>query len=121
MNLLTLLPAQIDIATLAQFDIQNLIKSGTTLGTSLIAGVIGLLGIILVGVGVFRVSRKLWGSQQSQQQAPGWGKVAAMLIVGGAFIGGGIALVLSVAAGGQKTIEDLGTGGLALLGAVFGF
>lgn len=77
-----------------------------TFGTGLIA----LMGLALVVWGGFSLAKKLMAGQQNSQ-GPGWVKIALMILIGGAMLGGGLTMLLSVAEGGQTTIEDLGGGG----------
>ena len=66
----------------------------------------GLAMLIIMG---FKVTKKLAGNPQQGSQIS-WGTIIALLIFGGAFFFGGIAFIITIARGGQKTIMDLGTG-----------
>lgn len=68
--------------------------------------VISLLGVILIIVGVFQLVKKFISPQQG---GGGWAMPIVMIIVGGALLTGGWALLAKIAGGGQKTIEDLGS------------
>lgn len=66
-----------------------------------------LIGVIMVIVSVYKIASGLisHGKQQTN-----WAVAIILLIVGGAFIAGGWSFVSSVAAGGEKTLNDLGNG-----------
>lgn len=74
-----------------------------------------LLGIIGVVWGGVLAVRKLMGGQQNNDS---WIKIAALIIVGGAFLAGGWTFILMLSSGGQKTITDLGAGAISLAGAL---
>lgn len=68
--------------------------------------VIILIGIIMILVSVYQFATGFISHGKKQTN---WGVAIALLILGGAFAAGGWTFVASVAGGGKKTIEDLGT------------
>lgn len=79
-------------------------KSKSTLqiwGGSLIM----LIGVVMVIASVYQIAKGLISGGKGQVN---WAIAIILLIVGGAFMVGGFSFVSNIAAGGQKTIEDLG-------------
>lgn len=68
---------------------------------------LAFIGMVAVLWGGFLLVRKLMGGPQNQDN---WLKIVALLIVGGAMIFGGMALLLNFAKGGGTTIEGFGSG-----------
>lgn len=94
----------------AAFDIGTFLKNATSTlqgwGVSLLI-LLGCVGIVWAGV---LLILKLTASPQKEQQQAGWGKIALLLLVGGALFTGGFNIVQTVSSGGQRSIEDLGRG-----------
>lgn len=64
-----------------------------------------LIGVILVIVAVYQLAKKFI----APQSAPGgWVMPIVMLIIGGALLVGGWALISDISSGGEQTIRDLG-------------
>lgn len=67
-----------------------------------------LIGVALIIWSAVQIARGLM-SKNSQQVS--WPKNIIMLIVGGAFVAGGFALMSTLASGGKQTLVDLGNAG----------
>lgn len=96
------------------FDIGTFLSnSSSTLGKwfSLAAIIIGLVAIIYA---IWQIASGLMSHGKKQVN---WFVTVALLLFGGmlTFSGGGFDYVKGIAGGGQKTIEDLGTGGAIVL------
>lgn len=87
----------------------NATSSVQTIGGSLLA----LVGISAVVVGAVFLVKKLW----SEQDRTSWFKIVALILIGGALAFTGISMVLNFARGGQKTIDDLGSGTSGVIAA----
>ncbi|QNE22854.1 hypothetical protein F1D05_09525 [Kribbella qitaiheensis] len=93
----------------AAWDVKSFLENAKTYlqtigGLALMLG--GAAGLVWGG---FRLLQKLMGGQQ-HGQGDGWGRIAALILVGGALGTGGWSLISAVGSGGQTTIEDLGGG-----------
>lgn len=86
--------------------LKNATKTAKTWGSAAII----LVGVVLLIWGAIMAGKRFMGGQQ--QQGPGWGKIAAMVIVGGAFMAGGFSLISTIGSGGKKTLLDLGGGSI---------
>lgn len=74
--------------------------------------IIMLVGVVMIIVAVVNIARKFI----SPQSAPGgWAGPIICLLIGGALLAGGWSFVATIAEGGKKTIEDLGTTVIPLL------
>lgn len=69
---------------------------------------LGFMGMVAVIWGGFLLVRKLMSGQQNQDN---WLKIVALLVLGGAMVFSGVALLLNVAKGGQDTVKGFGNGG----------
>lgn len=100
-----------DIA--AAWDVNSFIDNATeflkTTGGKVLAGI----GVLMLLLGGIFTGMKLWSNSQKSQERH-WGKIVALVIVGGAFMTGGFKLMTTVGGGGETTIRDLG-GGTALV------
>lgn len=71
--------------------------------------VVGGSILALVGLGVLIYALvKIMIKFLSDQSRDSWGKLIVAVLVGGAFMVGGITLAISLAEGGKQTIDDLG-------------
>lgn len=94
---------------IAGWDLKTAIDSFKKYGEGIAGSVIGLIGIAILIVAMYHIFKKFTSSQPGGGES--WGKVVAMLIVGGAmFSTGGWLLFKAIAEGGQKTISDAGAG-----------
>lgn len=73
---------------------------------------LGCVGVIWGGV---LLIMKLTASPQKEQQQAGWGKIALLILVGGALFTGGFEIIRTISSGGETTIRDLGEGSIVLL------
>ena len=97
-----------DHPLVADWDLKSFLVNATTY-IKLVGGmVIALLGTAAVVWGAYKFFAKLFGGQSAAQTS--WVTVAILIIVGGAAMAGGGALVFGIAEGGKTTIEDLGGG-----------
>lgn len=80
--------------------------------------IIGIVGAILLIVGVVKAAKALMS--HGKGQAPNWGIIAAMILVGGVLFAGGIMAgtssggwqaVTNVSSAGTNLIKDLGVEG----------
>ncbi len=94
---------------LLTFDIGSFLQNSTSTLKFWGGLFITLCGLVMLIVAGFKTAKKLIGNPQQGGQIS-WGTVVALIIFGGAFFGGGIAFIITIANGGQKTIMDLGTG-----------
>lgn len=90
------------------WDLETFFKSATKYTQEVGGAFLALIGIAGLVWGGFLGVRKLMGGQQAQQDS--WFKIVALIIVGGAMLFGGMALLLNFAAGGRSTIENFGNG-----------
>lgn len=78
-------------------------------------GLLSLIGTAGVVWGGVLLIKKLMAGQQNQDN---WFKIILLIIVGGALMVGGFALISTIASGGEQTIKDLGEGLVLPLQAV---
>lgn len=95
-------------ATHDNWDLVNFFRNGTNWGSVAGGAFMGLIGLACIIVGGFKIAKKLMNPAQNQQES--WVMNIGLLIFGGALLFGGMSLLLSFAKGGQKTVEDFGTG-----------
>lgn len=101
----------------AEWDLVSFFDNAKVYLNTIGGGLISLLGLaILIWAGVL-IAKKFFGGQSAQQES--WFKIVAMLLIGGALMWGGIALITTIAQGGEKTVKDLG-GGFILLSGLLG-
>ena len=101
----------------AEWDLVSFLENTDSYLNIVGGSLIGLLGLAVVIWAAVLIAKKFFGNAQSQQES--WVKIIVMLIIGGALLWGGLALFVSLAEGGNKTIEELG-GGCILLSGRFG-
>lgn len=89
------------------FNVLRAIDSLTNFGKAVLAGIIGLFGVIMLIVAAWQVYCKLAGTDQ-QKQKYNWFLIAILFIVAGVFIFGGVAVVMDIAEGGQSTLQEMG-------------
>lgn len=70
-----------------------------------------LIGVVMIVASVVQIAK---GLMSKGGQPTNWAVVVLLLLLGGAFFAGGFEFVSRIAKGGQKTIEDLGSGGTIL-------
>ena len=70
--------------------------------------IILIVGIILLGIGVFQLLKKFGSGGQGGMS---WVLIIIMMCIGGALMGGGISLVYKLTKGTQSTIEGMGNTG----------
>lgn len=95
----------------AGWDLVSFLENGGNYAQLVGGALLILLGAVGIVWGGVLAIRKLMGGQRNDDS---WLKIAALIIVGGAFLTGGWAFIALVASGGQQTVEDLG-GGTVLL------
>ena len=88
------------------WDLENFFNNSTNYTQKVGGAFLALIGIAGVVWGGFLMVRKLMGGQQAQQDS--WFKIVALIIVGGAMLFGGMAILLNFAKGGKDTIEKFG-------------
>lgn len=106
--ILTLTRAQASLPD-AAWDVKSFLENAKTYIQTvggLLLMTLGAAGLIWGGV---RLIQKLMGGQQ-HGQGDGWGRIVALILIGGALGTGGWTLISAVGSGGQTTIEDLGGG-----------
>ena len=91
----------------ASWDLGGFLENATTNVQSILGLVISLIGVIMIGVGVFKIAKALISHGKEQTS---WVVNIALLIVGGALMIGGWSFVSDIAKGGKDTIMDLGEG-----------
>ena len=114
MNALQTLQAQAALVP-ADFSITSLLENSTEMGKAIGGGIITLIGLVAVVFGVVKGIMKLF----SEKEQMSWVKIIASILIGGAFMAGGITLAMSLAEGGKTTIEELG-GGIIVLSSFLG-
>lgn len=90
---------------LAEWDLVSFFNNSKKYLETVGGGLITLLGLALLIWGFVKMMGKIKDGDRSQT---GWGAIIGMIIIGGAMLFGGIALVMQIGQGGQKTITDLG-------------
>lgn len=70
--------------------------------------IILIVGIILLGIGVFQLLKKFGSGGQGGMS---WVLIIIMMCIGGALMGGGISFVYKLTKGTQSTIEGMGNTG----------
>lgn len=90
------------------WDLVNFFRNGTNWGSVAGGAFMGLIGLACIIVGGFKIAKKLMNPAQNQQES--WVMNIGLLIFGGALLFGGMSLLLSFAKGGQKTVEEFGSG-----------
>lgn len=95
----------------AGWDLGSFITNATKTVQSWGGASLTLLGIIGIIIAAYQITTGLISHGKKQVN---WGVSLALLIIGGALSTSGLKLVMDIAQGGQKTIEDLGTGVNAL-------
>lgn len=91
------------------WDLESFFNNATDYTQEIGAGFLAFIGICGLTMGGFFLVRKLMGGQAAQQDS--WVKIVALILVGGAMLFGGMALLLNFAEGGKDTIENFGNGG----------
>lgn len=94
----------------AAWDIGSFLQNATGTIQGWGGSLLILFGCIGLIWGAVLVTLKLIASPQKEQQQAGWGKIALLVLVGGALFTGGFNIVQTVGSGGQQTIEELGGG-----------
>lgn len=97
-----------DNPLVADWDLKSFLVNATTYIKFIGGLVIVLLGTAAVVWGAYKFFSKLFVGQSASQTS--WVTVALLIIIGGAAMAGGGALVFGIAEGGKTTIEDLGGG-----------
>lgn len=95
------------------WDLETFFNNATTYTQTIGGAFLALLGIAGIVWGGTLLIRKLMGSQKAQQDS--WLKIVFLVIVGGAMLFGGMTILLKFAKGSNKTIEQFGEGGGALV------
>lgn len=89
------------------WDLETFLNNTTEYGQVIGGSILSLMGMIgVVWGGVLLVKKLL-----SEQSRDNWVRIAALILVGGAMLFGGITLILRFARGGSDTIENFGNGG----------
>lgn len=99
-------------ATLMSWDIGSFLQNSSNTLKKWGGYLIILIGVVMVVISAYQVFTGLASHGKKQTN---WFVVVLLLIIGGAFMIGGFDFVSRIAEGGQKTIEDLGTGAGTIL------
>lgn len=99
----------------AEWDLVSFFENARNYAKLVGGGLLALLGTVGVVWGGVLLIKKLMAGHQNQDS---WMKILALILVGGALMAGGFALISQIASGGKTTIEDLG-GGLIVIQSVF--
>lgn len=91
----------------SNFDITTFLTNATSTLKGWGGLVIVLIGVVMVIVSIFKIASGLISHGKKQVN---WVVAILLLIIGGAFIAGGWSFVYGIAAGGKKTIDELGDG-----------
>lgn len=102
----------------ADWDLLSFITNAKDYGQLIGGAIVTLIGLIILIVAVVFIAKKFLGNGQRDDKS--WLIIVVMLLVGGAFITGGITFIMNISSGGQKTVEDLGTGGFIMLQSSLG-
>lgn len=94
----------------AAWDVNSVLDNATewlkTTGGKVLVGI----GVIMLLLGGVFAGMKLWANSQKSQERH-WGKIIALVLVGGAFMGGGFQLMKTIGGGGKTTLLEIGGGG----------
>lgn len=96
------------------WDLESFFNNATSYGEVAGGAFLALIGMAGLVWGGFLMFKKL----MSEQSRENWLKIVALIILGGAMVFGGIAIILNFARGGQDTIENFGNNGTILLSQV---
>lgn len=96
----------VGIRPAAEWDLLSFLENSQKYGTLFGAGLVTLIGLILIIVAIVFLAKKFLSGQQSQ--GAGWAKIIVMGMIGGALMAGGIAWVVDVAQGLGGSVNDLG-------------
>ncbi len=114
-----LLQAQINLAyLLAAWDIENFLNNLKTKIQKWGGLLVAAMGAVAVVWGFVML---ITGLMSHGKKPTNWLIVIALILVGGALMASGWNLMEKVAKGGEKTINDLGGGGLILINNVARF
>lgn len=96
-----------NVSTESGWDLETFLNNATEYGQVIGGSILSFMGMIgVVWGGVLLVKKLL-----SEQSRDNWVRIAALILVGGAMLFGGITLILRFARGGSDTIENFGNGG----------
>lgn len=113
MDLIIASLGQLDPATsvtAAGWDFMSAVENFTDFVKDAGGLVVGAIGMIMLVIGCIFAGMKLWSSSQKAHERH-WGKIAALIVVGGVFTGNGIIdLVKEIGSAQEKTIKDMGGG-----------
>jgi hypothetical protein len=98
------------------WDLVSFLENAKDYGTILGGGVVTIIGLIILIAAVVFILKKFLGNGQGPEKS--WPVIIIMIVVAGAFLTGGIGLMLNISSGGQKTIEELGGGFIVLQSSV---
>lgn len=93
------------------WDINSLFKNAKNAAMTIGGSLLALIGVIMVIVAAVQIAKGL----MSQKSQTNWLSVVLLFIFGGAFLTGGITLLVNIASGSSKTIENLGNGGATII------
>lgn len=96
------------------WDLETFFNNATSYGEVAGGAFLALIGMAGLVWGGFLLFKKL----MSEQSRESWIKIVFLIILGGAMVFGGIAIILNFARGGQETIENFGNNGTILLSQV---
>jgi hypothetical protein len=94
------------------WDINSLFKNAKNAAMTIGGSLLALIGVIMVIVAAVQIAKGLMSQGRSQTN---WLFVVLLFIFGGAFLTGGITLLVNIASGSSKTIENLGNGGATII------
>lgn len=89
------------------WDLGTFLKSATSTLKEWGGYFVILVGVVMLIAGVFQIAKGLISHGRTQVN---WFVCFTLIILGGAFMTGGWGFISTISSGGQKTIEDLGTG-----------
>lgn len=90
-----------------EWDIGNFLKNATSTLKGWVGMLIMLIGVVMIAVGIIKIAGALISHGKKQTS---WAVNIILVILGGAFLGGGWEFVSSIASSGQNTIDELGKG-----------
>lgn len=102
-------------ATPAAWDLLSFLENANAYLQIAGGALLMLLGVACLIWGGVVCVKKLTASAQAASQEH-WSKIVVLILVGGAFMGGGWPLISKIGSGGEKTITELG-GGTIIIGA----
>lgn len=94
----------------AGWDLVSFLKNAADYAKIAGGALVTLIGVVAVVWGAVLLVKKF----MSEQSRDSWLKIIALMLIGGAIVASGAAIIWTVTSGGQQTIEDLGGGSILL-------